>query len=269
MELVYVHVEAGGMKVFQVTTSILLSIFMTITVQMQMTETLAPASINVIEFRNYLLKPNSVKAFSTLFNAEFVAPMSELGGHTAGQFQIEGETDHFVWIRAFESMETRLAFLNAFYLNSPVWKKHRPEANSMIVNNDNVYLLKPLDPRGLTLKDIQKKGSILVVDFYVSNGHLDETIELFRNEYLPFLNSKSLPTPTLFVSELTENKFPQLPAFQDKNLLVAMTAFENEQEYNSKTARIDSPEPTMKNKMLGLITMHSRLVLHSTNTGDK
>ncbi|HEV8593229.1 MAG TPA: NIPSNAP family protein [Pyrinomonadaceae bacterium] len=257
------------MKVHLATTTILLSIFMTISVQAQKTDPQTAASINVIEFRNYLLKPGSTERFHTLFNNEFVAPMRELGGYTAGQFQIEGESDHFVWIRAFENMSTRLAFLNAFYLNSPIWKKYRPEANSMIVNNDNVYLLKPLDPGGLALDDIEKKGSILVVDFYVSNGHLDETVGLIRNEYVPFLNSKNLPTPTLFVSELSENKFPQLPAFQDTNLLVAMTAFENEQTYRSKIARIDSPEPAMKNKMLGLITTHSRLVLHSTNTGDK
>lgn len=257
------------MNVRLATTALSLSIFMTITMHAQKTETQAGTSFTAVEFRNYLLKPNSAEPFRILFNNEFVAPMRELGGHTAGQFQIEGEPDHFVWIRAFENMSTRLAFLNAFYLNSPIWKKHRSEANSMIVNNDNVHLLKPLDPRGLTLDDIEKKGSIVMVDFYVSNGHLDETLELFRKEYVPFLDSKGLTMPTLFVGELSENKFPQLPAFQDKNLLVAMTHYANEQEHRRESNQIKAMPEKLSTAMLQLITTQNTLVLHSITPGGK
>jgi len=226
-------------------------------------------NIGVIELRNYLLKPKTYANFQTLFNSQFVEPMNELGGYTVGQFRLEGEPDHFVWMRAFQDMKTRVDFLNAFYLNSAVWKKYRNEANGMMINSDNVYLLRPLAESGnlneaITVKKsgLMKRSGITVVDFYICNGRLEPTIDLFEKEYLPYLKTHGI-SPTLWVSEMAENDFPRLPAFQDKNLLVTMTSFPNESEYDSKIKQIDSPGAELRNKILELVTVHHRLVLHN------
>jgi hypothetical protein len=228
-------------------------------------------NFNTLELRNYLLKPTKFEPFHDLFNEQFVAPMNDLGGHTLGQFRIEGEPDRFVWMRGFENMQTRVKFLNDFYFASPSWKKYRTDANGMIVNSDNVYLLKPLPKDGnlsgrssVAKNGLEKKKSVVVVDLYVCNSSLARVIELFKNKYLPHLNGSGVSDTSLWVSEMAENDFPQLPVFQDKNLLAMMTAFQTEDEYRSKIKQVDDPGPELKNKMLELITTRSRWVLYST-----
>jgi len=224
--------------------------------------------IRVIEFRNYLLQPGTFERFHDLFGREFVGPMAELGGFTLGQYRIENDAHRFVWIRGFENMDTRLRFLNDFYLESEVWNAYKNDANSMIVNSDNVHLLRPLaedvglDADGfMTRTVLQKQKDVLVADFCVCNGRLPETIELFEQRYLPFLNDHEVCDTSLWASELSENKFQRHPAFQDKNLLVMMTAFPSKSEYASRITAIDEPETSLKHAMLELITTKHRLVL--------
>jgi hypothetical protein len=195
--------------------------------------------------------------------------MRELGGYTVGQFRLNGDEDRFVWMRGFRDMQSRFNFLNAFYLNSPVWKKYRSDANGMIVNSDNVYLLRPLEINSLTVDDAErrfgKKKAVVVVDFYVCNSTLDKTIALFKKDYIPFLKSLEVNDVTFWVSEMSENDFPRLPVFQDKNLLVSITVFQNEQEAKAKLKRIDSPISKLDNSMKELITTRTRLTLYPTN----
>jgi hypothetical protein len=222
--------------------------------------------IRVIEFRNYLLRPGMFGRFRDLFDREFVHPMSELGGFTLGQYKIENDADRFVWIRGFEDMDTRLRFLNDFYLESDVWSTFKNEANSMIVNSDNVHLLRPLAEGGhldhttfVPRSVLRKRNDVLLADFYVCNGRLEQTIELF--EQRPFLNDHDVFDTTSWVGEMSENKFTRLPAFQDKNLLVMMTTFPSRSEYASRIKAIDEPEASLKYTMLEYITTRHRLVL--------
>lgn len=263
MELVYVFYK---MKTLLILSTLLIATAFAVGQSPKKMD--ADQNIGVIELRNYLLKPNTYGKFQTLFNNQFVEPMNELGGYTVGQFRLEGEPDRFVWMRAFQDMKTRVDFLNAFYLNSAVWKKYRNEANGMMINSDNVYLLRPLAENGnlnetTTVRrgDLMKHGGMTVVDFYICNGRLEPAIDLFKKEYLPHLKALGV-SPTLWVSEMAENDFPRLPVFQDKNLLVTMTSFSDEHEYNTKIKQIDSPGAELQNKILELVTVHNRLVLH-------
>ncbi|HLA94251.1 MAG TPA: hypothetical protein VK612_00920, partial [Pyrinomonadaceae bacterium] len=176
-----------------------------------------------------------------------------------GQFTIDDEKDRFVWMRGFENMQTRVKFLNDFYLGT-AWKTHRTEANSMIINSDNVHLLRPLT-EGIKRNSLQNKGEIGVVDFYVCNSSLDKVIELFRKEYLPFLDNSNVSGVTMWVSEMSENDFPRLPVFQDKNLLVTMTRYKNQREYLQKTKQINSMPEKLNTAMMELITTRNQLVL--------
>jgi hypothetical protein len=220
----------------------------------------ADKTINVLELRNYLLKPNTTERFQTLFNEQFVGPMNELGGYTLGQYRIDGEKDRFVWMRGFENMPTRLKFLNDFYLTSPAWKTHRAEANSMIVNSDNVHLLRPLT-EGISRNLLQNKDDIIVVDFYVCNNSLDKVIDLFRKEYLPFLGILKVSGVTMWVSEMSENDFPRLPVFQDKNLLVTMTKYKDKREFLQKTKQIKNMPEKLNTAILESITVRNQSVL--------
>ena len=225
--------------------------------------------IKVLELRNYLLKPTRTDEFQSYFNKHFVKPMTELGGYTLGQFKIRGLADRFVWLRGFTDMKTRVKFLNDFYVNSNVWKEFGPGANDMMINSDNVYLLRPL-PGSKKIIDqsepvsesaVQTHNAITVIDFYVCNSTLDRVIDLFDKAYLPFLKKLDILNTTLWISEMSENDFPRLPVFQDKNLLVAITLYKTKKEYQTKQGEIDAMPAMLKNSMLETITTHSTLVL--------
>jgi len=227
--------------------------------------------IKVLELRNYLLKPNRTDEFAGYFNKHFVKPMAELGGYTLGQFRINGLDDRFVWLRGFTDMKTRLKFLNDFYIKSDVWKEFGPGANDLMINSDNVYLLRPLPGSKKTIEQsepirssaLQPGNAITVIDFYICNSTLHKVIDLFDTSYLPFLKKLEIQNTTLWISEMSENDFPRLPVFQDKNLLVSITSYKTKKEYQTKQREIDAMPATLKNSMLEIITTHSSLVLVS------
>jgi hypothetical protein len=221
--------------------------------------------IHVLELRNYLLKPKTFARFQALFDGKFVEPMRNLGGYTLGQYHLDGEPDGFVWLRGFENMKTRIDFLNAFYLNNPIWKQFKPEANSMIINNDNVYLLRPLtgSGQGIDQSELLNRGSITVVEFYICNSTRDSVIDLFKKEYVPFLKDAGITDTSLWVSEMTENDFPRLPVFQDKNLFVTMTSYESIRDYNRGTNQLKRIPAGLDEKMKELITVRNQWLLRS------
>jgi len=216
--------------------------------------------ITVLELRNYLLKANTTDEFKKYFNAYFVAPMHNLGGYTLGQFKIDGANDRFVWFRGFKNMETRIKFLNDFYVDSKTWKDFGKGANDMMINSDNVYLLCPLS-KSISANFLDASHKIVEVNFYTCNSTLDKVIALFNTEYVPFLESIEIKNTTLWISEMQENDFPRLPAFQDKNLLVSIASFENEKEYRLKQKLINEMSDQLKQSMLQLITTQNTLLL--------
>jgi len=216
-------------------------------------------NIHVLEIRNYLLKPDLTNKFSDYFHTKFVAPMNELGGYTLGEFKINSVNDRFVWFRGFADMKTRLKFLNDFYCNSATWKEYGKGANEMMINSDNVYLLRPLkkEVNSILLTD----KIFTVVDFYICNGTLEKVINLFDTTYIPFLKNLKIEDITLWVSELTENDFPRLPVFQDKNLLVSIIHYQDENEFYTKQKEIENMPTDLKKSMQELVTIQNKLVL--------
>ncbi len=218
-------------------------------------------NINVLEIRNYLLKSNLADTFSQYFHSKFVAPMNELGGYTLGEFKISGVNDRFVWLRGFTNMKTRVKFLNDFYINSTSWHEHGKEANEMMVNSDNVHLLKPVHKKAFLKTD----KVITVVDFYICNSTLEKVIKLFDTEYILFLKTINVEDISLWVSEMTENDFPRLPVFQDKNLLVSISNYQDKNDYEAKQKAIDNMPERLKGSMQELITTHTSLFLINQN----
>ena len=216
--------------------------------------------IRVLELRNYLLMPNMTDEFKKYFNTYFVAPMHNLGGFTLGQFKIDRANDRFVWFRGFKDMEARVKFLNDFYVDSKTWKDYGKGANDMMINSDNVYLLRPL-ATSISVNFMEVSHKIVVVNFYSCNSTLDKVIALFNTEYIPYLESIEVNNTTLWVSEMQENDFPRLPAFQDKNLLVSITSFENKKEYQLKQKLINEMSDQLKQSMQQLITTQNNLML--------
>jgi hypothetical protein len=225
-------------------------------------------TIKVLELRNYLLKPDMADTFSAYFDTHFVKPMAELGGYTLGQFKINAVNDRFVWMRGFTDMGARVKFLNDFYIHSDTWKEFGPGANDMMINSDNVYLLRPLNEagnnEGINSSVLKTDHGIVAVDFYICNSTLDQVIDLFNSTYVPFLKSLDIDV-TLWLSEMSENDFPRLPVFQDKNLLLSISSYQDENEFQLKQSQINSMPAGLKYSMQALITTQNSLILYPTH----
>ncbi len=228
-------------------------------------------SIKVLELRNYLLKPGKRDSFITFFESNFIESQNSLGGYVIGQYRVKGADDNFLWIRGFNSMDSRSKYLLEFY-KSPFWKARKTRANDLINNNDNVYLIKPLSITGenadtsINSNEFGKKKGLTVIDFYIANGKLNELIPFFRNTYIPFLKHIGIIDFTTWVSETQENDFPILPVFQDKNLLVTISYFRNEKVYMEKIRQLNSlTNQKMKIALHDIVTTKSTVVLYPTD----
>jgi hypothetical protein len=233
----------------------------------------ANQNIKVLELRNYFVRHGRRDEFINLFEENFVQSQNILGGYILGQYRIKGADDNFFWIRGFRDMPARYKFLNDFYFGSPAWKQHKSEANSMLLNNDNVYLLKPLNLKDSSTEAEssfntnwfgQEKG-IAVVDFYTSNTKRDKLIDFFKKKYTAILNASKIENASFWTSETTQNDFTGLPVFQDKNLLVQITFYKNELEYQNKLKEVDSKmNDEIKSEWADLVTIKNTLVIYPT-----
>jgi hypothetical protein len=234
----------------------------------------ATPDINVIELRNYVLKPGQRENFTTLFAQHFVQSQFDLGGYPLNWFKVDGAPDNFLWIRGFTDMAARSKFLPAFY-HGAVWKQYRSDANSKLANNDNVYLLKPLTlnngvlEAGTKIKSEILKGNkgIAVIDFYVANTKLDKLKAAFAKYYLPAFKRAGIENYTLWASEMEQNDFPQLPVFQDANLLVAITFYKDAVEYREKLKLVNASfSEDVKAELQDIITIKNTLVVMSSKS---
>jgi hypothetical protein len=200
--------------------------------------------IKVIELRNYLIKPNLRDRFISYFERNFVESQNILGGFVLGAFSIKTEAERFFWIRGFSDMNSRSCFLPEFY-GGEVWKEFGAGANEMMLEWHHVHLLKPL--ANSKTEDFSTEKRFSVINFYFTeDGKIGELTDLLQT-------AKEFSGASVWVSEMTENDFPQLPVIQDGNLLAVITNYKNEEEY--------AAQEELENDIKKLIKKHERLVL--------
>ena len=221
-------------------------------------------TITVLEVRNYLIKPNMQQHFIDYFEQHFITSQREVGMHVLGQFRPIGEPDHYVWIRGFEDMEARLKGLQGFYGGS-FWAKHRNTTNSMILDNDNVLLLRPLTDIddltcGATADSVAAElasatisphtGLIVLEHYQAETGQRQTLIEAVQGKVLPLYAHEGIQLRGLFVAEMSENTYPRLPVIQNPDELVVITAYENEKVYHAKKGKL---QPAIYDNLAGLL----------------
>jgi len=213
--------------------------------------------LKVIELRNYLLKPKARDTFIEYFEEHFLDSQNILSGYVLGQFRIEDEDDRFFWVRAFQDMQSRLAFLRAFYEQGEVWKKFGRGANEMMLDSDHVHLLKPLNDESFDSNDLTKMKGIVAIQFYTAKDRQFEKLtHVLETDYVPTLKNKA----TLWKSEMAPNDFPRLPVIQDQKLLVIITAFQDDSEYQSHLKQ----SAELRSRMSELVADESHLILFPT-----
>jgi len=172
----------------------------------------------VLELRQYKIVPGRRDDMIDVFERHFVESQEALGAHLVGQFRDRDDPNRFTWIRSFADMQTRDAALNAFYFG-PVWQAHRDEANPLLLDNDNVLLLKPLTLE-LAFADTDRSempaGLVVATILYLWKDPAEGFGQLFAER----LAASGLQTLGVYVPETSENTFPRLPVRQHEKVLV-------------------------------------------------
>lgn len=185
-------------------------------------------SHTVFELRRYRLRPGHREALIGLFDREFVEPQEALGMHIAGEFRDLDDPDAFVWVRSFETMESRTEALATFY-SSPIWKQHGPAANVTMLNSDNVLLLKPTGDvlpfahnleRQRESERPEARGLIVVNTCSLAPGTEEDFSRFFGEAALPILRDAGARIDATFVTERSANGFPRLPVREGETVFV-------------------------------------------------
>lgn len=203
--------------------------------------------VKVIELRNYLIKTGYRDYFIDFFEHIAVDTLNARGNYVLGQYRVKGSPNSFFWIRGFDDMTSRPEALEAFY-SSSYWKQHESVPLTYVAGYTNVYLLKPLnltDKRtdstsGFEMDWFGKQKGLAVVDFYVANEMRTQWIDFVATYYDSVMRASGVKEVSYWISETSPNNFPSLPVFQDKNLLVTITFFKDELQYNNTKKKIES-----------------------------
>lgn len=108
-----------------------------------MKKTSPPTDYTVIELRRYTIAPGGRQQFARYFETWFPEAFQQLGALAIGHFFERERADHFTWLRGFRDMPARATVNHAFY-GGPVWQEHKAAINRLIVDSDDVLLLRPL-----------------------------------------------------------------------------------------------------------------------------
>lgn len=218
-------------------------------------------AIRVLELRNYLLQPGRTHDFIRYFEEHFLRSQRDEGMHVLGQFELDGEPDRFVWIRGFEDMRARLHGLTSFY-GGAFWQARRDATNAMLLDHENVHLLRPLGPidaltGGEGLEDraaappatTPPEAGLVVVDFYrIVPAELGEAVARFERRGRAALVEQGHAVLAHLVAETAPNDYPRLRVIQDPGLVVVVSAYRDaahcagaRRDWDTRGPRSDAP----------------------------
>lgn len=197
----------------------------------------------IVELRQYIHQPGLREDFIALFDAYFIEEQERYGAQIIGQFRDRNDSDRFVWLRGFPSMETRHSALKGFYNASPLWQEHRVAANDTISDVSNVLLLKParastsfrVDPVNRPAMDAQNlAGGVIIATVYAFDAPVDaQFLDFFERDVAPPLRGAGAALLGCFVTEPSENTFPALPVREGEHVFVWFASFADEAAYTA------------------------------------
>lgn len=191
---------------------------------------------SVVELRQYTLHPGRRDVLIDIFERDFIDAQERTGISVIGQFKDLDNPDKFVWLRGFPDMQSRPRMLESFY-SGPEWKANRDRVNELLVDSDNVLLLRnawegsgfldqsdaPTDRAGRPL--------FTANIFYLNHGEAAEFAHFFRSEVEPVHRKIGAPCIAAFLTESSPNNYPRLPVREGENVLVSFHLFDSLSAY--------------------------------------
>jgi hypothetical protein len=181
----------------------------------------------VIEFRRYLIKDGEREHFAEYFESYFPEAFQQMGAMVFGQFFERKNPVGFTWMRGFKNTDAR-AIINASFYYGPLWREHASTMNSLMVDSDNVLLLRPLSPsRGVLILpavDPIKEGKgaqgvVVAQIFAVKPNSVDDFAQRAEETFASYRAAGARETGVLVTLDVPNN-FPQLPVRTDGPYLV-------------------------------------------------
>ena len=206
-----------------------------------MKNTIHTNEFQVIELRRYQIKPGRRADFAAYFESYFPEAFQQLGAIAFGQFFERQNTEAFTWLRGFKDMDAR-AVVNAAFYYGAVWKEHRTTLNDLIVDSDNVLLLRPLDPdSGVTvlpavdpIKELQGAGGVVVAQIFALKPRSVERFAQQAAASFAGYREAGMRQAGVLVTLDASNNFPQLPVRTDGPYLVWLGLAKDDQLLDSK-----------------------------------
>jgi hypothetical protein len=181
----------------------------------------------VIEFRRYTVKEGERERFAEYFESYFPEAFQQMGAMAFGQFFERKNPVGFTWMRGFKNTDAR-AVINAGFYYGPLWREHAFTMNSLMVDSDNVLLLRPLNPeRGVTVLPsvdpvTERKGAqgvVVAQIFAVKANSVDAFAQEAEAAFAGYRAAGAREAGVLVTLD-APNNFPQLPVRTDGPYLV-------------------------------------------------
>lgn len=181
----------------------------------------------VIEFRRYTTKQGKREHFAEYFDSYFPEAFQQMGAIAFGQFFERKNPAGFTWIRGFKNTDAR-AVINAGFYYGPLWREHASTMNSLMVDSDNVLLLRPLNPeRGIPVLpavDPVKEGKgaqgVVVAQIFAVKPNSVDAFTRRAEEMFASYRAAGAREAGVLVTLDVPNNFPQLPVRTDGPYLV-------------------------------------------------
>jgi hypothetical protein len=193
----------------------------------------------VVELRQYTTLPGKRDALVRLYERSFIEGQEAAGISLPGQFRVAGFPNRFDWLQGFTSMSTRKADFESFY-GGKVWKTHRQEVNSLLLESGNVLLLRPAHggsgfpvskPRPPIGSTAEPKGLVVATIYYLGSTPEEQFNRTFENTIRRVVNAHGALILASFVTDHSPNNFPTLPVRGDVNLFVWFACFPDKATY--------------------------------------
>jgi len=191
---------------------------------------------NAIEFRRYVVKPEERTHFAQYFDSYFPEAFEQLGAVAAGSFLERTNQSGFTWLRAFHSIDDR-AVVNAAFYYGPVWGEHRNTLNDLMINSDNVMLLRPVSPeRGVMVlpavdpvAEARGAQGVVVAEVFAVKADDVETFGKKAESAFAAYRAAGAREAGVLVTLDVKNNFPQLPVRTDGPYLVWLGVLKDNQ----------------------------------------
>jgi hypothetical protein len=164
-----------------------------------------------------------------------------MGAIAFGQFFERKNPVAFTWMRGFKNIDAR-AVVNAGFYYGPLWREHAFTMNSLMVDSDNVLLLRPLSPeRSVTvLPSVDPvteargaQGVVVAQIFAIKANDVDAFAQQAEATFAGYRTAGAREAGVLVTLDVPNN-FPQLPVRTDGPYLVWLGVIKDNQTLDTR-----------------------------------